>query len=269
MYIPEIGDAVTLAEDWTFPLQFESRNAALWEALGKPTPNRNQDYEYYMYRDERKPSIDRTAKWAAVGVRVDVVPDTAAGYYGYCRDQHVLRTDATLPKGSILTVDRIYIRKGIKEYSSVTFYVRNAGLPKTGKQHRFWVKLADVNTMVVEDALVPPVVKPPTKKKHRYYLWVRWTPEEIAHAQPMYGSTTGLTYLQERINAYNQGVRSYGGAGRSDWMDDPHYNHFGVTSVRSEADFIAWAQKKYGDRLKCVATTYYSPTGDQRIYEAP
>ena len=48
---------------------------------------------------------------------------------------------ATLPKDQILTVDRIYIRKGNKEYSSVSFRVPKA---------RFWAKLDDVNQIECE-----------------------------------------------------------------------------------------------------------------------
>ena len=59
-------------------------------------------------------------------------------------------------KGSHLTVDRIYIRKGVKEYSSVTFYVKkgaqveyNGGLYKM-RGARFWAKLHDVNRLRVQ-----------------------------------------------------------------------------------------------------------------------
>jgi hypothetical protein len=48
---------------------------------------------------------------------------------------------------TILKVDRIYIRKGNSDYSSLTFYVKN------GKYQgcRFWAKLHDVNEMEVYD----------------------------------------------------------------------------------------------------------------------
>ncbi|AHC30548.1 hypothetical protein CC53_gp131 [Rhizobium phage vB_RleS_L338C] len=67
---------------------------------------------------------------------------------------------ATLPRGTILRVDRIYIRKGNEDYSSLSFYITetaHAALQpvKTKKgfkkgRKRFWAKLAEVNTLRVE-----------------------------------------------------------------------------------------------------------------------
>lgn len=54
-------------------------------------------------------------------------------------------TDVTLNKGSILKVDRIYIRKGKQEYSSITFVLTQTTQFKTKKKPRFWAKLEDVN----------------------------------------------------------------------------------------------------------------------------
>jgi hypothetical protein len=54
--------------------------------------------------------------------------------------------DMVIPIGTVLKVDRIYIRKGASEFDSVTLRT------KIGKKSiRFWVKLADFNTMVVKD----------------------------------------------------------------------------------------------------------------------
>lgn len=56
-----------------------------------------------------------------------------------------------IPKDTILNVDRIYIRKGVSAYSSVTFTI-----PKViNKKHplggsRFWAKLSDVNNIEFE-----------------------------------------------------------------------------------------------------------------------
>jgi hypothetical protein len=47
------------------------------------------------------------------------------------------------PKGTILRVDRIYIRKGNSDYDSVTFLLpKQETVPYNG---RFWAKLVDVN----------------------------------------------------------------------------------------------------------------------------
>jgi hypothetical protein len=69
--------------------------------------------------------------------------------------------EAALAAGTILTVSRVYIRQGGKEYSSITFnikkgakvYVKDAKgawkLCELKKGGRFWAKLSDVNKMRV------------------------------------------------------------------------------------------------------------------------
>lgn len=68
------------------------------------------------------------------------------------------RADVTivLQRGSVLRVDRVYIRKNAGEFDSLTFNLvgspkpewspKSAGGTRSGKC-RFWVKLTDVNTM--------------------------------------------------------------------------------------------------------------------------
>ena len=56
--------------------------------------------------------------------------------------------ELTLKKGTILTVDRIYIRKGISDYSSITFNVFFSEDKKI--KGRFWSKLYDVNLIEYE-----------------------------------------------------------------------------------------------------------------------
>jgi len=68
--------------------------------------------------------------------------------------------ELTIKAGSALKVDRVYIRKGAKEYSSITFNVQKGPenvAVAAGREHvfkkkgvRFWAKLSDVNKMVVE-----------------------------------------------------------------------------------------------------------------------
>ena len=52
----------------------------------------------------------------------------------------------------MLEVDRIYIRKGAKDFSSITFKVRGK------KVERFWVSLNEVNLMQIEPPTVNIVV---------------------------------------------------------------------------------------------------------------
>jgi hypothetical protein len=57
--------------------------------------------------------------------------------------------DVTLSADDILTVDRIFIRKGSEHYDSVTF---RAEIQHVGvyRKVRFWVKLEDANRIVYE-----------------------------------------------------------------------------------------------------------------------
>jgi hypothetical protein len=69
----------------------------------------------------------------------------------------------TLPAETTLKVDRIYIRKGASDYSSVTFFasglgevlvkprwIFGSGKEKKKKSLRFWAKLADCNNIEFE-----------------------------------------------------------------------------------------------------------------------
>jgi len=105
LYLPEIGDQLRLVKPWTFLLYNEGRNKGLWDALGiKLSKGRRENGSWI----EPKP------------------------------------VEVSLPEGTLLTVDRIYIRQGMKEYSSVTFRSILKGIKK---KPRFWAKLGDVNNI--------------------------------------------------------------------------------------------------------------------------
>jgi hypothetical protein len=57
--------------------------------------------------------------------------------------------DITLPKGTVLVIDRMYLRKGAEEFDSLTFRLHECPGKVRGKavkgKPRFWAKLADVN----------------------------------------------------------------------------------------------------------------------------
>lgn len=116
LFIPPLGTEIVLAEPWTFPLHFEYRNFA---AL-----------EYFNMIKENE------TKWDTWGYEVSY--------------------PLTLPAGTTLKVDRIYIRKGAGDFDSVTFWMKGGnkvvpfakGKPKA---IRFWAKLADVNRIIIED----------------------------------------------------------------------------------------------------------------------
>lgn len=129
LFIPEIGTRLLLEKPWTFRLHFEYRNENFGKGQGirppPPTPNR----------------------------------------WGWAPSDPWWQTDEftafTLPEGTMLKVDRIYIRKGVGDYSSVTFYAFSPEEMAKGKSRpksmgRFWAKLAEVNTIrchIIEDPL--------------------------------------------------------------------------------------------------------------------
>lgn len=115
LFIPEIGTELTLAEDWTFCLYAERRNLQLGIKLKYALKENNSYFGTWYDVNTNQFSIN-----------------------GYNNDN--INYLVTLSAGTILKVDRIYIRKGNKEYSSITFY------GTFGKNKlRFWAKLEDVN----------------------------------------------------------------------------------------------------------------------------
>lgn len=129
LYVPEIGDELTLTADWTFALYNEYRNETLMEVINDP----------------RQTTYGQS----------DSIP-------------------CTIPAGSVLKVDRIYIRKGISEFSSLTFLWKGMRtnpkdierdmvsigygtsqkstytVKKPARPVRFWAKLDDVNKIEFE-----------------------------------------------------------------------------------------------------------------------
>jgi hypothetical protein len=115
--IPDIGTVVKLTEDWTFDLYEESRNEAFLKRMG----------------------INNVDVWRH--------------YQGQGRKMR--RFAVTIGAGAELAVDRVYIRKGADEYSSITFNLHKGStvnlLGKTLNGFgRFWAKLSAVNQMKVQ-----------------------------------------------------------------------------------------------------------------------
>lgn len=116
LFIPAIGDRITLAQPWQINLYLEHRNIAYARTLGL-APN--------------------DAKWNVY------VPNTN---YQLAIAKH------SIDAGTILECDRVYIKttskqaKSVEEsYDSITWKVVVNG--KTAKNHRFWVKLYECDHM--------------------------------------------------------------------------------------------------------------------------
>lgn len=159
MYIPEIGDKIQLTENWAFALYPENRNKTLFKALQKFDPNLEKlgrvsvpEWEFpWMWQNHYnlKTIIGKVpgSYWdpkKAVMVKTQID-----------RKKYIEAFKMPLMKDDILKVDRIYIRKGSSDYSSITFYLLHTSNPllvaskeKTAKTFgRFWAKLSDVNNI--------------------------------------------------------------------------------------------------------------------------
>lgn len=173
-YIPEIGDHILLKKDWTFKLHSEHRNDAVAELNGyhrtcgilvnkaELPPFREPDYQidypdekdfkdfwgklkYQEYRDAQNKAIAENAGYQQY-------QKDSAEYREKAKKLGVDVIDVTLKKGTILAIDRIYIRKGASDYSSISFYIKNLPSIKgvKAKRPRFWAKLDECNNIEFE-----------------------------------------------------------------------------------------------------------------------
>jgi len=185
LYVPEIGDQLTLTEDWTFNLHAERRNTDLAAHYGhyiayydgwidESVLPQMRDYDFVIEYPER-PQPKRVFEYLFSGPgsseyddynkKCEEIRNNNPEYVKWHLDHAIWKNECnrikkesllvTIPKGSILGVDRIYIRKGAKDFSSITFYAK--GLPtvtikekwskntKQKKALRFWAKLSECN----------------------------------------------------------------------------------------------------------------------------
>lgn len=188
MYVPEIGDHILLTEDWSFYLHNEYRNLDLgaffgyhqsnqgWIDNSLVAPLRNPDYNV-VYPDRNsflrridpfsiKYGYDDDAYNKACKEAESACPEYVKHdfdrkmYIEACKRVGLETIPVTLPAGTILAIDRIYIRKGSKDFSSITFFAKNLGKvvttnrystkAKTKTAFRFWSKLHDCNKIMFE-----------------------------------------------------------------------------------------------------------------------
>jgi hypothetical protein len=117
-----LGTKVVLAEPWSFDLFYESRNDKLIDTLGLRKRSETNQWSW-----DWADGINKNIQYGTIIKRV------------------------TLPRGSKLSVSRIYIRNGVSAYNSVTFTLIKVRKKKGEPQPphgRFWAKLYDVNQIV-------------------------------------------------------------------------------------------------------------------------
>ena len=143
MFIPEIGTRIILSEDWMFTLYFEQRNKFLIDFMDavndEADMSRRRNFIHGLgvrhYADDRE-GVLRMSQW----------------YQDRGHDMNALNYQMTLPVGTDLTIDRIYIRKGQENFSSASFVLNHTAHPvgEVRGRKRFWAKLEDVNNIVFE-----------------------------------------------------------------------------------------------------------------------
>lgn len=132
LFIPTIGSRLKIIAPWTFRLYTEYRNSGFGQLAGL---------------------ADKDGSWHCGGAR-------------YCAPK--VAAWVTILPGSLLTVNRVYIRRGLHNFDSLTFYLKPDGRRprelevrtlKSEPRHvtvtskagmRFWAKLADINSLEVE-----------------------------------------------------------------------------------------------------------------------
>ena len=135
VFIPEIGTKLVLAKPWSFVVKNERRNLSFIKLVMEREPE-HRDWplgaEHYDTYYGTAMKMTKDGQWIKER-------------YSHKMYRPVKRAVAwTLPKGTELIVDRIYVRQGNSDFSSVTFKM------KVGKRvARFFAKLDEVNQMEV------------------------------------------------------------------------------------------------------------------------
>lgn len=156
LYVPEIGDHLRLTDDWTFVLHNEYRNRSLWDHFNcdNAPEIQHQLAEKAAYTDEldalhRKMFPGSPGYWRPPVANPDPA-DVARRDELYELIRRQENTTVTILAGAILAVDRIFIRKGMDDWSSLTFFLKELPGVSFKKKPRFWAKLADCNNIMFD-----------------------------------------------------------------------------------------------------------------------
>jgi len=139
LFVPEIGTKLKLTQPWQFKLYNERRNLKPLQVW-----NLHKDPAFVQACSDRQQEHLKSGKyWGGPGYQD-----------AYLYDMEDYAWDCMLSADTVLQVDRIFIRKGMSGYSSLTFVV-----PETDDtalntlsphKRRFWAKLDDVNNIECE-----------------------------------------------------------------------------------------------------------------------
>jgi hypothetical protein len=149
LYIPELGDQLLLTNDWHFDLYYERRNDCLYDV--EEVEKRQDRKDYIIAYNTLAKQYNKA--WQAgdndlreqLGLQIRAIRNFHFPYL--------------MPAGTILSVDRIYIRKGNEDYSSLSFNIIKTTIKRIMNKkeggtfkgrRRFWAKLADCNNIEFE-----------------------------------------------------------------------------------------------------------------------
>lgn len=136
LYIPTLGTQLVLDSDWTFLLAPEDRNKTLYELLGK-----YQDQDFYHGAKPTWVNVHTPNERITISRRALNIEE----------EKMWAPREFTLPRGTLLQVDRIYIRKGMDDFDSITFTMPGKKVVVDGmtvrRQVRFWVPLDHANNI--------------------------------------------------------------------------------------------------------------------------
>lgn len=149
LFIPELGTELKLTKEWSFKLFMEQRNKSLYvPLLEEETGLKYEEYRFSFFRDnfsfskrgenwrEDKP-LNAPILFSSRKLISEIVLKRGTEKE-WVEREYSYHYIYSLPKDTVLIVDRIYIRKGNSDYSSVSFKIK-------GTKKRFWAKLEDVN----------------------------------------------------------------------------------------------------------------------------
>lgn len=173
LFIPDVGVSMRLLQNWTFDLKREGRNNDVWEALNCDLHPSLEQSRARIARMEaaRQEIADRMVPSPLRrrhGIYVDYASTEDRNADFALRDEiYSAKTNQSVPvtleAGTVLKVDRVYIRQGAEDFSSLSFYIeetpmlalvpaKKGGGFKKGRR-RFFASLVDVNTMDIEQVV--------------------------------------------------------------------------------------------------------------------
>lgn len=116
-----------------------------------------EDWTFQLYRESR--NEEAGFKWGLWGTQWEF-------------EHKEVGVRHTLPAGTRLSISRIYIRQGAKDYDSVTFFA----IGDRKLSARFWVKLADANQMIFTKVQSPAQRRAEDNIAQRYHLRLARSP---------------------------------------------------------------------------------------------